>query len=792
MSSKLRFASKGENLQDLIGVLKHGKVKPLIVFKVSDWQKSSSEILTNIKKCLAQGTLIVRSSAVAEDTCHGSMAGAFLSVANVKSNSKPELKSAIEKVISSFRDNNSENQVIVQEQVLNIKMSGVLFTRDLDNLAPYFIANYDDQTSSHDSVTSGTGSHLKTWIRYKNAKSSIQKIEHESLVKAARELEGLYSCDALDIEFAFDAKDDLYILQVRPIATKRNSEGVTDEEMTELLYKIERKYAKLDAPHPELCGSRAIFSVMTDWNPAEIIGIKPGKLALSLYKQLITDNIWAYQRSNYGYRNLRGFPLLISFHGFPYIDVRASLNSFVPQELNEALASKLIDYYLDSLCASPTEHDKVEFNIVFSCYYLSIPQRLKKLAGFGFSELELDRIKFALLNLTNKVLSPTEGLYKKDYQKIHQLEQKYKAVKNSGLSLIDKIYWIIEDTMRFGTLPFAGLARAGFIAVQFLKSFVELKIISEGEYQRFMNSLNTVTRQLSQDCEKLNSKKISKESFLEKYGHLRPGTYDILSRRYDEAFDVYFDNSRHATATSDHSSTFEFSQAQLDKISEKLLENGVQTSAQGLIKFIREAIEGREYSKFIFTKGLSDILVLLTELGAKHGIKREDLAELDIKVVLDLYANLTPRFLPDILKNNIEINRADAKSSGSLKLPQLIAKANDIYEFYLSEVEPNFVTDGRVTEIVIVEENLLNADISNKIVFIKSADPGYDWMFSKNIAGLVTMYGGANSHMAIRCAELKIPAVIGCGEQNFKLWSSSGLLEMDCANRQVRVINSKM
>ena len=32
---------------------------------------------------------------------------------------------------------------------------------------------------------------------------------------------------------------------------------------------------------------------------------------------------------------------------------------------------------------------------------------------------------------------------------------------------------------------------------------------------------------------------------------------------------------------------------------------------------------------------------------------------------------------------------------------------------------------------------------------------------------LITKYGGANSHMAIRCSELNIPAAIGVGEKNF-------------------------
>ena len=71
---------------------------------------------------------------------------------------------------------------------------------------------------------------------------------------------------------------------------------------------------------------------MPDWNPAEIIGVRPWPLSLSLYRELITDAIWAYQRDNYGYQNLRSFPLLVSFHGLPYIDVRVSFNSFVPRD----------------------------------------------------------------------------------------------------------------------------------------------------------------------------------------------------------------------------------------------------------------------------------------------------------------------------------------------------------------------------------------------------------------------------------------------------------------------------
>ena len=101
--------------------------------------------------------------------------------------------------------------------------------------------------------------------------------------------------------------------------------------------------------------------------------------------------------------------------------------------------------------------------------------------------------------------------------------------------------------------------------------------------------------------------------------------------------------------------------------------------------------------------------------------------------------------------------------------------------------EPNFVTLGQVRSDVVTLGDTPDS-LKGKIVCIPSADPGYDWIFSQNIAGLITMYGGANSHMAIRAAELNIPAVIGAGKTLYELWSASRKLDIDCRNRLVRVV----
>ena len=78
-----------------------------------------------------------------------------------------------------------------------------------------------------------------------------------------------------------------------------------------------------------------------------------------------------------------------------------------------------------------------------------------------------------------------------------------------------------------------------------------------------------------------------------------------------------------------------------------------------------------------------------------------------------------------------------------------------------------------------------NIDIDNKIVLIKNADPGYDFIFGKNIAGFITAYGGANSHMSIRALELNIPSAIGVGMDKFNKIKKKKNIILDCKNKRI-------
>jgi len=775
------FSTKAGTLAKLYGALSSARVLPQVTFLQSKYKTSKNEILNEI--ALLGQKVIVRSSALFEDTLGCSNAGKYISVPWIDSADIASLSDAIETVMASYGDVEEDNEVLVQPMLDGVSASGVVMSADQDTLSAYLVVNIDFSGKT-DGVTSGMSEDIVTWIALKNAKLDGCKRWQQSIISACAEIEEFFGENALDIEFAF-CGDVLYILQVRPIV-KTHKKDLSALNLSVATKKLSQKIEKLSKPHPMLLGSRAVFGVMPDWNPAEIIGTKPRKLALSLYKELVTDSVWAYQRDNYGYRALRSHPLMMSFLGVPYIDVRVSFNSFVPKSLDDKIASKLVDYYLNKLVAASHYHDKVEFAIVFSCFTLDLNERVQVLLEHGFDSGELELIEKSLLELTKKVIDPKEGLYLSDIKKIDELEKKYALIMESDLALIDKIYWLVEECKRFGTLPFAGIARAAFMATQFLDSFVSLGIIDDKEKSLFLRSLHTVSSALLTDLDRYFDALISRDEFLQKYGHLRPGTYDILSSRYDEAFDIYFSSK----PESDAAVEFRFSDEQVNMIACILKGNGLGLGFDEIIGFIKSAIEAREYSKFVFTKTLSRVLLLIEEFGKRFGFSRDELSYIDIQDILSLYSSLESPDVANKIRQSIDYHKKEYDWTLAVKLPSLIVSPKDVYSFFLEKSEPNFISQMSVTaETLLFDLSGTGGEFDGKIVFIKNADPGYDFLFSKNISGLVTCYGGANSHMAIRAGELGLPAVIGAGEKLFDIWRNAKVLELDCVARVVRVVS---
>lgn len=177
--------------------------------------------------------------------------------------------------------------------------------------------------------------------------------------------------------------------------------------------------------------------------------------------------------------------------------------------------------------------------------------------------------------------------------------------------------------------------------------------------------------------------------------------------------------------------------------------------------------------------------MLLKEVGAEHGFPPERVAYADIGCIRDLYASSAAA--REVFARAIAAGEAAYLVTQRINLPPLITSPDEVYAFHLPQSEPNFITLGSACAETATAEHGREA-LKGRIVLIPAADPGYDWIFAQGIAGFVTMFGGVNSHMAIRAAELSVPAVIGAGEVYFREWSRAKVLELDCASRQVRVL----
>ena len=766
----MKFSSKAQNLSYL--KKKKFLVPNLYIFKVTDYKKKKLKIIDKIKKKFKR-KIIVRSSSVYEDKAKGSMAGLFESVPNINPKNSNDLETSINKVIDSYKNyKNKENEIFIQEMIEDVKISGVVTSCDLSNYSPFYKINYSKKNTLE--VTSG-GKETKSYYCFFSHKP--KNLYFRKIKKLIDDLKKIYNNNYIEIEFAI-SKKKIYLLQVRPIKPNREIKEGEFFFYNNVVRKIYKKIVKLQKPSPILLGKTTMFGVMPDWNPAEIIGIKPRMLALSLYKELITDQIWSKNRSSLGFKNIEQNQLMVTFFGTPYVDIRTDFNSWIPDNLSKKLSEKLVNYYLRKYKNDKTLHDKIEFEILLTCYTPSTERKLQLLNNSGFTKTEINKIRNGLKMINYKTINSLKN-YKFNIEILKKLQKK---IIKSKLYFIDKIFYLIHDCKKYGTISFAGSARCGFLANELLNSFVQEGILSKVEKMQFLsNNINTVMSEMLTDFNKMK-----KFFFTKKYGHLRPNTYDILTKNYLEGYNTYFGNKKKILIKP--KKKFKFSEKQHKQINKFLKKSKLKIKSKSLILFIKESIEQREYAKFVFTKSIDAIFENLSKYFKRLKISHKNIANLDINLLLKLYYNLDYPDVINSLVSNIDENEKNYELNKLVKFPDNICSPSDILEYREIENKVNFFGNKVICEDVIYINKNFSSKVKNKIVCIDNADPGYDFLFNKNIKGLITRYGGANSHMSIRCAELSITSAIGVGDKKFEEIISEKKIEVDPINQKINKI----
>lgn len=742
-------------------------VPDLLIFNCKNFLKNEIKIIKKIQKKFKK-KIAIRSSAKNEDGTKYSNAGKYLSYVNVDPKNTEDLRKKILNVIKAYK--NTNNIFFIQLMVKNIKLSGVVLTRDLNNYNPYLVVNY---STGSDSTLVTSGKNKTKSIKYLPNKFYKTNKKFRILISLILKLKKIFNYD-LDVEFCIDKKGKVFILQVRSLnIPKKNQKSLIDiKTFSNHLKKLSKKIQKLKKTQNTEYGKTTFFGVMPDWNPAEIIGKKPKPLALSIYRELITDHIWSENRYNYGFKDVSQFHLMTTFYNTPFIDVKVDFNSWLPRNLKKETQEKLINYYLDKFKRNKNYHDKVEKEIIFTCFSFNAEKKLKRELKDTLNKKEI----YSLVKNLKKINNLAFYEKNKDLIKINSLKEKQKNIEESKLYYFDKIYWHVENCKKYGTLPFAGLARCGFIAIEILDSFVENKILSISEKNKFLNTINSISYEIITNFRKLNKKK-----FLALYGHLRPNSYEITSLNYRDGYNIYFKNNKPKKI---QKRKFIFSNQQKREIIAFIKKFNLSLSFNDFIFFLKDSIRLREYSKFVFMKSVDLIFENLTQFGKKYKIELKDLSFLKINDITDFYYNLNSGGSVEIIKDMIVKNKKEYYKNYYIDLPDTITDTKDLYLINLSKDSPNYITNNECQADIVEFKINKKINIAGKVICIENADPGFDFLFNYKIIGIITKYGGFNSHMSIRCSELNIPAIIGVGEENYNKIIKSKKININCKTKK--------
>lgn len=766
------------NKANSLAFLKKKKIKGLYipefkVFKFYQIKKNPNEIVKKIINYFGKKKIIIRSSASDEDKLGFSNAGKYLS-SNVLESNYANILNSINEVMSKL---GKKDEIIVQELIYRPDISGVIFTRGINDNSPYYHINYDFSKRTN-LITSGKKNPSeKHYIVFRNAPNKSKHILNKYL-SIIKEIENKIGSDRLDMEFAIKDKK-FYLFQCRYLKNIKYDYKI-DKKIEVALNNASKKIKNLKKHNHYLPGKTTYFSNMSDWNPAEIIGTRPSLLSQSLYMELITNKIWSKSRSKMGYFNVSPCPLMINLLGMPYIDLRVDFNSFIPSGINKNLHTKLVNSYLNKLKKNKSIHDKIEFELIETCFDFFSK---KNLSAF-LSKTESTKYLKLLREITNKNLNLVN--LEREIEISKMLLGKIENIKKSKFNQIQKIFFLIEDCKKFGTFPFSNIARLAFISTKILKSLNILGHISNEDLNLIYNSTKSITRDMNNHLS-AGGKKYNKD-FLKKFGHVRPQTYSITSPNYDEGYYQYFDTKIKKIKKKDR---LNFNVKTVNEMNRLFKDFGFKTDFNKFIIFLQKSVYYRELSKLYFTKSIDEIFKNIKELCNYLEINLDDISAISINELISSFNNLEGLRLKDKLKLLISHNKKNNCIYNYINLPDIIIDSNDIYEFVIEKNKPNFITKSSVVGPIInyIKTIKKNDQLKGNIVLIENADPGFDFIFTHKILGLVTKYGGANSHMSIRCLENNLPAAIGVGELIYNQILNSNSILLDCNQKLINIIN---
>ena len=744
MDDRINYGNKAKNLEF---VANHTDIK------IPYFRELSLKDLENINEILHDFSeeIMIRSNSSNEDLESSSNAGKYLSIGPISKKRIDDIKESWSQVLNSY-EKDSNQTVILQDYVKNAKIVSVLtsFKVGTDSLYRSFSIYNGPET---DAVTSGKYNQIKNFYIHRSINKLPKKYDEYSIyLKVLIKLENLFGNKHLDIEMVLDNNFSPLLLQVRPLMERKVNKDLIFTEK-KIIEQNVKKYSALKETTKDRFGVNQLFSNMSDMNPAEMIGKKPDNVAFGLYKFMFTDSTWNIQRGEFGYRKYKPAKLMELFNNVAYINVNHSLNSFLTPSLQIDSCEKIIQHQLKKLKENPHLHDSIEFNISRSSYVFDTEDEFaveyKNIISPGEIQkwhqdlIKIDRFNKSTLEKNNKVILKAFSL----------LDENFQYSKKENIKFI-------RDNM---ALPFTHHSRLGFVYFAQLNNLLKKDVITEAQKNSLLLSVKSISTKMKSDAYQVKLGKKSLGSFLDIYGHIRAGNYNLTSSNLKNNLEFTELLIQNSEKQDENISLQKVIFSNIDKYFEL---NNIPYTAATWVEMFQTAIATRENSKFYYTKGIDGIL---------NEIEKQNLSDKKFFQRLGIGFNE---------ENTINLNLKNTL------MPDLISSSDDFYLYEEMSKNGNYIGQGTVSGKVLLLDNYSNQpyDLDNKIVAIPAADPGWDWIFNYKIKSLITQYGGPNSHMAIRCAEHNIPAILGVGENNFSMISTSQSLSIDFSNESFAIV----
>ncbi|MBE5932018.1 MAG: hypothetical protein E7263_01175 [Lachnospiraceae bacterium] len=746
------------------------KLEDVIEINASEFDLYKEAVWGNIKRTFPDGLLMVRKNYITREEGISAGTGIFSGIHGVDATDKEQVFDAIRTVATACKDD-EDKEVIIHRMYNNLVMCGVCYTRDIYYGRPYYMVvyNYMDEMSDNDVKAKSR----TKWIANNVSREFLDE-GFMNLIFAARDLEKAVDIQEFSVEFAIDSNNKVIVYQLKPMDRLIGSHILmTDREFSDT--KAFAKCNYLDTHH--------IMSHQAYWNPSKMIGSEPRPLDYSLFKGILTSGIWGETIKQLGYEGV-DMSLMHRVGNKPYVSIDCLFNALIPAGMDRILRDKIFNYYQHVLTDNRRRHRKVDSTIVFGSYNFSTAKRMNKLGNYGFTQEEIDSFSESLLNLTENIINNYEELHDQDIEALTKLMITRRRVRElkpmeetNSLKLYSYIAELIESMRTYCSPGYTRQERCEFIAKGFCTSLVKEGYLKRDDIDAFRLSLDTVSSCFKRDFEDYTSGKLDWNEFDSKYGHLRISICDIRAHSYRKLYsnletirDYELSKGKKIAKALDR-----------DVIAKALEESNLNIEVDKLVGFINGASELADSYRFEYGKSIGLLLDIIVRLGELIGIDKEDMSYLEIQD-LDSYHSR------DSYVMTIEARRNMYHAYSYLVLPDVIINVGDIDVIDIDEEIPDYLTDKCVSGEIAYYDEGHDVDVTGKIVLLSKVTLAYDWIFTKDIKGIITKKDTKDSRIAKRCKELNIPAALGCGEKLFNSVLMMKRIQLDCGNNKISEI----